>query len=178
MQLRSSWTLAGVWVTSFFFSFIMFGWLGAWEIGWHPFWHHLVNPRVDASAFDLLCSAVAGTYAVAITVYLSAVSVFIVTYSGVAQGRREQLIRFLGNYRLFPAALFWYLATNLLVGGAWGFPRFWYGIVALIVIGPFAVVGFASLAMEAAEELRGHGGDHGHGSAHHGANRPHSHPPD
>jgi hypothetical protein len=147
-----------VWFASFLASFLVFGVIGWLEIGWHAFWRHLFHPHVDGPAFDLLMSVVAGTYAVGITLYLGAVASFIVTISEVNERRRQVLVRFLGSWWLFCPTLFWYLATNLLVGGAWGFPRFWAGIIALICLGPLALFGFGKLALGAADLLSAEGG--------------------
>jgi hypothetical protein len=147
-------------MTSFVASFIVFAVIGIAEIGPHAFWTHLLNPEVDGPAFDLLCATVAGTYGVALTVYFAGAATVAVTASDRGHRRRyEALVGALGSWWLFFPALFWYVAVNLIVGGAWGFPRFWGGILVLIGIGPFALVGFAKAAINVAKLITDDGFD-------------------
>jgi hypothetical protein len=144
---RDGWSVLPVWMLAFITSFLVYAGLAMLELGWHRFWQYLTHPHVHAAAFDLLAASLAGAYSVGITVYLGAVATVVVTVSERNNRRSRALLELLGSWWLFFPALFWCVATNLLSGTAWGFPRLVWGIPLLVLIGSLALVSLAKIAV-------------------------------
>ncbi|MGD0273093.1 MAG: hypothetical protein ABSB96_05130 [Gaiellaceae bacterium] len=146
------------WLSSFFASFLVFAVIGFGQIGQEAFWRCLIHPHADHGAFDLLLATIIGAWMVFLAVYLGGVATILATASSRSNRRYEAFLRCIGSWWLFFPGLVWFLSFNLLLGPAWGFPRFWLGLPVILGLGLLTFLGFGRMGVTVAALLSEEGG--------------------
>lgn len=120
------------------------------EIGPSSFWHHLLNPHTDASAYDLLEATLAGGIAVVIALSFATLTTLGLE-DRVSQERALDVRAALRDWRVFFPSTFLMFSVANLASSSWGFPRYAGAILVEVILGVGSFLAFARLNGDAVE---------------------------